>query len=238
MVRVGTCGFPISRSVLFKTLDVVEVQRTFYRPPRIDTVRRWREEAPAGLRFTLKAWQLITHEPSSPTYRRLGMDIEGGRDRYGRFRPTRQVFEAWEVTEGICEALEASAVVFQSPPSFKESRENISNMMEFFSSLSPQWIFCWEPRGGWSPATILDLCSSLRLIHCVDPFAGPPLTKERAYLRLHGSPPGGKRYTYTYSDEDLRELRTMCEGYEEVYVLFNNVTMFADAVRFKEAMRV
>jgi uncharacterized protein YecE (DUF72 family) len=50
---------------------VVEVQQTFYEPPADTTIRRWRARAPAAFEFTLKAWQLITHEPSSPTFRRL-----------------------------------------------------------------------------------------------------------------------------------------------------------------------
>jgi len=56
---------------------VVEVQQTFYQIPRIATGKRWREEAPPDFEFTMKAWQLITHEPSSPTYRRLRTVIPG-----------------------------------------------------------------------------------------------------------------------------------------------------------------
>ncbi len=50
---------------------MLELQKTFYRPPRLPTAERWRRETPAEAEFTLKAWQLITHEPSSPTYRRV-----------------------------------------------------------------------------------------------------------------------------------------------------------------------
>jgi uncharacterized protein YecE (DUF72 family) len=238
MIRVGTCGFPLSKTVLFRSLDMVEVQRTFYRPPKVETARRWRQEAPKDFRFTVKAWQLITHEPTSPTYRRLGMEIDRERGRYGHFRPTEEVFQAWEATEEICRAVEATAVLFQCPPSFKESPENISNLREFFSSISRRWTMCWEPRGGWSSERIKELCSSLDLIHSVDPFSHSPLTRGRAYFRLHGAPPGRRRYYYTYSDEDLEILRKKCQDYEEVDVLFNNITMFDDAVRFRGVLGV
>ncbi len=43
----------------------------FYEPPRDGTMRRWRAQAPIDFEFTIKAWQLITHDALSPTYRRL-----------------------------------------------------------------------------------------------------------------------------------------------------------------------
>ncbi len=235
---VGTCGFPMSRSVLYRTLDVVEVQRTFYKPPRVETVKRWRQEAPPRFQFTIKAWQLVTHDPASPTYRRAGIDVRDRAGSYGHFRPTKEVFEAWEVMEEVCRAARAAAVVFQSPPSFKENRENVSNMREFFTSIDRPRPMCWEPRGGWSSSTIKDLCSTLELIHCVDPFVGPSLTGGKAYFRLHGMPPGKRRYHYTYSDDDLAELESLCREHKEVFLLFNNVTMYQDALRFREVAGV
>src|ERR671929_9964 len=60
---------------------VVEVQQTFYEPPRDATLLRWRRQAPLRFEFTLKAWQLVTHEASSPTYLRLH-GITGARHVY------------------------------------------------------------------------------------------------------------------------------------------------------------
>lgn len=74
-VRVGTCGFPEAQARLFRDFGILEVQRTFYRPPRVTTAERWRREAPTGFVFTLKAWQLVTHEASSPTYRHRGVAL-------------------------------------------------------------------------------------------------------------------------------------------------------------------
>ena len=41
---------------------LVEVQQTFYEPPRDGTMRRWRALAPVDFEFTIKAWQLVTHD--------------------------------------------------------------------------------------------------------------------------------------------------------------------------------
>jgi hypothetical protein len=65
----------------------VEVQQTFYQPPQISTLKRWRQDSPADFEFTLKAWQLITHEARSPTYRRLRKELsETEKDEAGFFK--------------------------------------------------------------------------------------------------------------------------------------------------------
>ena len=71
MVKVGCCGFGMARARYAALFPVVEVQQTFYQPPRVATAARWRAAAPPPFVFSVKAWQLITHEPASPTYRRL-----------------------------------------------------------------------------------------------------------------------------------------------------------------------
>jgi len=69
-VRVGLCGWTISMAAYVRTFPLVEVQHTFYEPPADALLARWRSDAP-GFEFTIKAWKLVTHESSSPTYRRL-----------------------------------------------------------------------------------------------------------------------------------------------------------------------
>ncbi len=232
-MKVGICGFPKSKSVIFANLELVEVQATFYKPVRISTAERWRSAAPPEFEFTMKAWQLITHEPRSPTYRKAKLELSG--DRYGLFRPTEEVFDAWAATDEIRKALNARIVVFQCPASFKETGTNIKNMHDFFRSIDRKGItMVWEPRGDWTRETITRLCEELELIHCVDPFAAQPESgTDFGYFRLHGSPPGRRMYSYTYTDTDLQFLYERCKDFSQVYVLFNNITMFDDALRFK-----
>lgn len=235
MIWVGCCGFPKNRETYFRHFAAVEVQQTFYRPPLPETARRWRAQAPEGFRFTLKAWQVITHSPQSPTYRKAGLSIpENMRDQYGGFRPTSPVLEAWERTREVALALEATIVVFQCPASFTPTQENIAALRAFFGAVDRAGLaFAWEPRGDWPDELVAALCRDLNLIHCVDPFVRPAVTSGTAYFRLHGI--GGYRYQFT--DADLTRLVEMCQPFETAYVFFNNVSMWDDALRFQRLLR-
>lgn len=233
MIKVGCCGFRGKRSDYFKNFEVVEIQQTFYKLPKIETAEKWRNEAPKNFEYTMKAWQLITHEASSPTYRKAGIKIEGNEKNYGFFRATKEVFEAWEKCEEFAKALKARIIVFQCPPSFNESKENVENIKQFFSSISSNFIYAWEPRGKWKDDTIIKICKELNLIHCVDPFKRESLYGDIKYYRLHGI--GG--YNYDYSKEELQKLANICKKYGEVYCLFNNTQMLKNALEFKEIIK-
>jgi uncharacterized protein YecE (DUF72 family) len=94
---VGCCGWTQAQAEYVKTFDAVELQTTFYQPPGDAAARKWKLQAPPAFRFCMKAWQLITHTPSSPTCRRLKFAIaDSEKDLYGSFRPTEQVALAWQ----------------------------------------------------------------------------------------------------------------------------------------------
>jgi uncharacterized protein YecE (DUF72 family) len=115
-IKIGCCGFPVARRRYFEQFSTVEIQQSFYQLPTLSTAHKWREEAREGFEFTAKAWQLITHEPSSPTYRRLRRGVpEDKRKNYGSFRPTDEVFEAFEATEQFCKSLFRRDSLFPSP---------------------------------------------------------------------------------------------------------------------------
>jgi len=50
-VRVGCSGFPAAMGAYWRNFRIVEVQKTFYRPPLPATAERWRREAPADGEF-------------------------------------------------------------------------------------------------------------------------------------------------------------------------------------------
>jgi uncharacterized protein YecE (DUF72 family) len=234
-VKIGTCGFGLSKVEYARSFSCVEVQNTFYQPPQISTLERWRQEVPSNFEFTLKAWQLITHEANSPTYRRLKREFsETEKSEAGFFKPTSIVKEAWEVTRACAAALKARTILFQCPASFTQTKENISNLEQFFSSITRGKLnFGWEPRGAWDRDVVKGICSDLKLWHVVDPFTAKTLTPRNIYFRLHGR----TGWRYEYEESELRELAAMGLNRARSYVFFNNVRMTADALRFQEIVR-
>ncbi len=230
-IRIGCCGFPVGQARYARTFETVEVQQTFYQIPTLETLAGWRRRLPAPFEFTLKAWQLITHEATSPTYRRLRETLSSAqRRRCGAFHPTEEVHRAWRRTAEAARALEARVILFQCPTRFTPTQEHIENLKKFFKTIDRDgFAFVWEPRGGWEPALIRRLCRELDLVHGVDPFQQPPVAGAFRYFRLHGC----TGYRYRYSGADLRELARLCRGRKLTYVFFNNLTMWDDARRFR-----
>jgi uncharacterized protein YecE (DUF72 family) len=234
-VRIGCAGFPQRQALCFETLDVVEVQATFYKPPQVKTVQRWREEAPKHFQFTMKAWQLITHSAYSPTYQRSGLTIPDDKmSHYGSFRPTEEVHAAWERTCEVALGMQAAFVVFQCPASFTPVPGNVRNLRRFFSDVDRHGLrFTWEPRGDWPETLIAELCKELDLLDCVDPFLRSPVTTGTCYFRLHGR----NGYDYIHTDEELDHLAAQCRDYDDAWVVFNNTAMWDDAARLRQRLQ-
>ncbi len=244
LVKVGCCGFPYSLKRYAQIFHLVEVQKTFYKPPRRETLARWRSTVPKDFEFTVKAWQVVTHPPNSPTWRKAGIKVEEGKEsRYGMLRPTEENFEAWRVVEESAETLGAKIIVVQTPPSFGYSEENLRNAYEFFSQVTGRgYLVAWEPRGSWleNLDKVRRIVEELGVIHVTDVLKRLPVVPgEIVYTRLHGL---GREinYRYKYTDEDLQKLADTIlglDGVREIYVLFNNVYMGEDAARFREVLR-
>jgi len=233
-IKVGCCGFSAAQKRYFELFKVVEIQQTFYQIPEIKTAEKWRNAAPPDFEFTIKAWQLITHVSSSPTYRRLRERIPPGKaDRYGGFQTTVEVMDAWKRTAAFASTLGASIIVLQCPASFRPLDQNVTNMRAFFSKINREgFSLAWEPRGVWPTEQIKMLCEELDLIHCVDPFRNESLSRKIDYFRLHGI----IDYVYTYTDKELEILRKKIRQ-KPTYVMFNNNTMKEDALRFLKVLK-
>ncbi len=234
-LKIGTSGFRLASVAYMRLLSCVEVQHTFYQPPQLATLTRWRQEAPPEFEFTLKAWQLITHAAKSPTYRRLKRKLsEVEQQAVGYFQPTAIVKEAWEVTLACAKALQAKTVLFQCPASFTQTTENIANLEKFFAGIQREKLnFCWEPRGAWEPQIVQAICRDLKLWHVVDPFVTQTVTPRQCYFRLHGR----KGWRYKYEEVELAELAALIPKNKPSYVFFNNVHMTEDALQLQEIMR-
>jgi uncharacterized protein YecE (DUF72 family) len=231
-IKVGTCGFHTTKEEYALKFSVVEIQETFYQPPQIKTLEKWRTLVPPNFEFTLKAWQLITHEAKSPTYKRLKRTLtDQEKTDTGYFKPSQIVNEAWEITQTCATALKAKTILFQCPASFKENRENIVNLKRFFESIERRaFNFAWEPRGDWLASTIKSICEDLHLWHAVDPFLMRTVTPDNCYYRLHGR----NGFRYKYEEEELTELISMLPPKKPAYIFFNNKYMTEDALMFKK----
>ena len=226
--HVGLCGWTINAEEYFASFDVLEVQQTFYEPPSRETMARWRDTAPPGFIFTIKAWQLITHRSTSNTYRRLKTEVN--REEVGAFQVNATTMRGWKVTRDCAKLLRARAILFQCPASFKATGENVANMRRFFGEIErlENVVYLWEPRGPWPDDLLLEVCTELGLVHAVDPFLRDSVTPELTYWRLHGI----KSHYHSYSDEELRSLAARVPSSGDTYVMFNNIPRPGDARRF------
>ena len=235
-LKLGLCGYTIGAAAYVKQFPVVEVQQTFYDPPALPTLEKWRAQAPASFEFTMKAWQVITHLRSSSTYRRLRRPFsERARAQAGGFRLNQTTRAAWETTLETARTLRASAILFQCPASFRATDANADAMRRFLTAVErPAGIrLLWEPRGPWPDALVLGLCRELDLVHAVDPFIRPSLTPELIYWRLHGNLSSYASYT----DAELRQIIAWLPAPDiDAYVLFNNIPRVKDVKRFRELL--
>lgn len=238
-ILVGTCGFPTARSRYYELFPVVELQETFYDLPTEDRMRHLREEAPSGFAFTVKVFQGLTHGVNSPTWRRARRArLTGNTTNYGLLKPTRENLELWGEFLRLTKPLNPALYIFQTPPSMVINSDIAKDVVEFFRSIGEPGRVGWEPRGASysDPNSLMRVFNSTDVIHVVDPFRRSPMvTREVAYFRLHGIGEGEVNYRYRYSDSDLDSLRRLILGQVSrvVYVMFNNVHMLDDALRFK-----
>jgi uncharacterized protein YecE (DUF72 family) len=226
-VRVGLCGWTISMTRYVQLFPLVEVQHTFYEPPADAVLAKWRAAVSPRFEFTMKAWQLVTHESGSPTYRR--MKVPPPRGEVGAFRTTPTVLAGWQRTLECARILKATAVLLQCPKSFTPTAVNVERMRHFLTTVErPEARVLWEPRGDWPVSLLTELCRDLDLVHVVDPMLTETVTPEATYYRLHGTT--GARHVH--SDDELRRLRDLVNGRATPYVLFNNLPRVGDAQRF------
>ncbi len=240
MVKIGCCGWSFFNPKMFfgenwkekyrstlqayaSLFDLVEVNSTFYRLPRIRAAERWLEDAREvndRFEFSVKASRQITHEL-----------------RFGK-----ESLHVFDQLKEVARALDARIIVFQTPASFKPAEENLERAREFFSSIDRNgFTLVWEVRWQdvWNEHIVKSLFSELELEHATDPFRQESYcNKKLYYYRLHGL--GKRLYDYKFDKEKLEVLKKnvlskTSEG-KEVYVFFNNHTMYEDALTFSNML--
>lgn len=177
-------------------LPAVEINNTFYRMPKAETLRGWAEQVPESFRFVLKASRQITHS------KRLN-DASDAVDYF------MQNARALEQRRG--------PVLFQLPPNLKKDVERLRSFLDAMpDDTRPAFEFRHE---SWHDDEVLDMLAAhgaALVIADTDELSAPRrATTDWGYLRL-------RRVEYT--EDEVREWAdwTRAQDWSEAYVFFKH----------------
>ncbi len=211
---------------LARYFDTIEINTTFYHPPRPETVRGWvrKVEGNQDFKFTAKLWQRFTH------------DRDAGRQEEKIFKQS---------LAPLVQESRLGSLLMQFPWSFKNTREN----REYIGALCMQFLeypAVIEVRhGSWNDPGVFEMLADLNVGFCnIDqPLFKRSLepseqaTSAVGYIRLHGrnyenwfttkeTDNGAERYDYLYSMDELdswvSRIKKVAERAEVTYVIANN----------------
>jgi uncharacterized protein YecE (DUF72 family) len=189
----------------------IEINSSFYKLPRPNTIERWTNETPENFRFTFKVWKEITH------------------NKLLEFREA-DVYSFMEVVAAT--GTKKGCLLLQLPPSCGIEWKNqlvklISAIKKF--DLAEQWKLAVEFRNtSWYDEDVFRLIEGFNactVIHDMKKSATPQMESELKfkYVRFHG--PTGN-YRGTYPEDFLSEYATYINEWLndgcEVFVYFNN----------------
>jgi uncharacterized protein YecE (DUF72 family) len=182
--------------------STVEINMTFYRFPKPETLQGWMERTPPGFSFTLKANRQITH--------------------LKRLRNVKSEVRYFYILAGSLRD-RLGCVLFQLPPSITRDLDLLDGFLE---TLSPEFKNVIEFRHeSWYDEPVWEKLRAHKVTFCTvssNQVPGTPVeTSTVAYFRFHGLTGG---YRYEYSDQELaRWAETIRQvKAEECYVYFNN----------------
>ncbi len=211
-IRIGTSGwsYPAWRGRFYPPevtprtmlaayaarLDAVEVNATFYRMPRPDTIAAWRAQAPPGFAFALKAPRPLTHR------RRL----DGVGDA---------VAELYRTVTGLGEAL--GPVLYKLPPTMRADLPRLRDLLALlprpgravFDLRHPSW------RDGAVMQALADAGAALCITDGDDDTMPLLATARFGYLRLR---------RIDYDDDLLRAWaeRIRAQPWTEAFAFFKH----------------
>jgi len=205
--RVYPDGLPQRRWLEhYATLfDTVEVNATFYRLPKRDTVAAWVEGTPAGFVFAVKASRYLTH------VKRL-RDLGAGLERF------------YACIEPLVRSPKLGPVLWQLPENFHRDDERLAGALERF----PPGRHCVEFRHeSWFDPDVYALLRERGAALVVGdtptrPFQAHELTADWTFVRFHHGRRGRRG---NYSDRELEEWAGRLSGWRaraDVYAYFNN----------------
>jgi uncharacterized protein YecE (DUF72 family) len=185
-------------------LQTVEVNNTFYRLPEEGTLRTWRDTAPKGFVFAVKAGRYITH-----------------------MKKLKDAEDAVDTFLGRIEVLDEclGPVLFQLPPNWHFDGQRLGS---FLQALPPGHRYAFELRDpDWLNEEAYGMLANHGAAFCIYDFQGRQspkrLTADFVYVRLHG--PYGP-YRGMYDTETLAgwagAFSTWRDQGKDVYCYFDN----------------
>lgn len=211
---------------LAEFFDTLEINTSFYGPPRPDACRQWIDYVSSNARFlfTAKLWQKFTHE------RKANAEDE---------RAVRAGFDVLRAAGKL------GAVLLQFPFSFHRTSENsdyLTSLLERFTDYS---LVVEMRHASWDNKDFYAMLRERRagLCNIDQPIIGRSLKpSERAtaavgYIRLHGrrydtwfskdpEVPSSERYNYLYSENELEpwaeRIRNLAPDTSRMFVITNN----------------
>jgi uncharacterized protein YecE (DUF72 family) len=214
-LTIGCAGFPVPATRYFKEFLFVEVQETHVTQPGTGTIRRWRREAPPGFTFAMLAPREIGQEG---------------------FREGKVVETSLKALIEVGKELAAKTAVFVAPAEFTASRGNKAALKEFLHTVKKRFDrVVWEPPVAWDADEAESLATDAGVVAARDPLLHGTSKAPVAYYRLAG-PAGHKSRYEDPAIDKLADIATAAKNKDATYV-FTNVDMFADAKRFKKAVK-
>lgn len=180
----------------------VEINMTFYRFPKLQTLERWAQLAPENFTFSLKANRRITH-----------------------LKKLRQVKADLRYMYILAQTLgqKLGCLLFQLPPSL---HYDLTLLEDFLAQLETPFRNVIEFRHpSWYRSDVYDRLRQKKAIFCiVSSRQVPPepvVTSSIAYVRFHGLTAG---YRYFYTDSELEAWAATLSQLpvKEIFIYFNN----------------
>ncbi|HYF66976.1 MAG TPA: DUF72 domain-containing protein [Ohtaekwangia sp.] len=184
--------------------NTVELNATFYRFPKLESLQAWYQRSPVNFRFTVKAPQYITH--------------------YKRFNNVEQDVKAFydRVSLGLDDKL--GTILFQLHPQMEFSKENLEKITAWLDNAFSNVVEFRHPS--WWNDAVFKTLRKKKITFCSISYPGLPdaviKTKNTMYYRFHGVP---KRYLSSYRKPALQHVFESIDslsGVKDVYAYFNN----------------
>jgi len=178
-------------------LPAVELNNTFYRMPRPDTIESWKSQVPADFRFSVKATQSITH------YRRL-------KDAGAQTKQMLETVAAFGDRLGV--------VYFRLP---EDMKKDLDRLETFLRELPAEIRIAFDFRHPtWFDDDVYELLRRYKRVLCVSDTDELPLdhidkTADWGYLRL-------RRVNYSKADLTRWIERIRAQQWKTAFVFFKH----------------